>query len=407
MPTQEDQGLETVSTPTSDVSPLNLEKSLNQMHVLALGGAHQFAHVLPVACALERRFPGQVRFFVCTDSEADFVHQQVMSAGLALPKVIVIRLPFWAKALPAKSHKMARLILWGKRLCAGRVLLSAERTSTILRKLFRDCPPLVHIPHGAGDRAVGFEKRFTLFDHVLVAGHKDRDRLIESGFVTPDKCTVTGPVKLSFILAQDKPREPLFENGLPTILYNPHFSAQFSSMPSFGRHLIESVVADGRYNLVVAPHVRMAQLWTQEQRQEWMRLAVPGRVQIDLGSSACNDMTYTLGADLYIGDVSSQVYEFLVKPRPCIFVDAFNADWQDNEDYAMWHFGEVIQPSADPIAAIDRAILEHGAYVQQQKERMSYSMYGLTWEEDGSPTFKGRNVADDAAMQIALYAGVL
>lgn len=29
-------------------------------------------------------------------------------------------------------------------------------------------------------------------------------------------------------------------------------------------------------------------------------------------------MTYTPAADIYLGDVSSQSYEFLLDPRPCL-----------------------------------------------------------------------------------------
>jgi len=379
---------------------------LRRIHVLAIGGAHQFAHILPVASELERRQPGAVTFFVCSEEEAAIAQAQVRDLGGPCPAVEVMRLPGIAALMPRQLHKAARLIVWAGRLCDAAAILCAERTSTMLGRLRGDCPPILHIPHGAGDRAVGFEKRFTLFDHVMVAGRKDRDRLLASGFVEPEACTVTGPIKLATILSSTRPRPPLFDNARPTIFYNPHFSKKHSSVEVFGRKLIEAVVQDGRYNLVVAPHVRLARRWSARERREWEALAVPGRVMVDLGSARCNDMSYTLGADLYVGDVSSQVYEFLAHPRPCLFVDARGTDWQKSEDYAMWHFGEVIAPDADPVAALDRAFANHGAYLAWQRERMAYTIDGISWAPDGTPTFKGRNAVREAADQVERYAGL-
>jgi hypothetical protein len=41
-------------------------------------------------------------------------------------------------------------------------------------------------------------------------------------------------------------------------------------------------------------------------------MAVPGRVLVDTGSPQMIDMSHVAVADLYLGDVSSQVYEFLL-----------------------------------------------------------------------------------------------
>lgn len=377
-----------------------------RLHVVAIGGVHQFAHILPVAFELERRHPGQVTVFVCTGEEASAARARALESGGPVPQIVAMDLPRAMRMLPGNLHKTVRLATWAKRLCDADAILCAERTSTVLRRLRGDCPPILHIPHGAGDRAVGFEKRFTLFDHVMVAGEKDRERLLASGFVQPADCTVTGPIKLSTVLPAAAKRAPLFDNARPTIPYNPHFCRTLSSMEAFGRRLVEAVARDGRYNLVVAPHVRLARHLSARQRRQWQALAVPGQVVVDLGSARCNDMTYTLGADLYLGDVSSQVYEFLVRPRPCLFVDARGVDWRDSDDYAMWHFGDVIGADADPVAAIDRAFASHHAYLAWQRERMAYSIAGIGWTADGSPTLGGRNPVGAAAGIVERYAGL-
>lgn len=63
---------------------------------------------------------------------------------------------------------------------------------------------------------------------------------------------------------------------------------------------------------------------------------------IDFGSEKSVDMTYTQAADIYLGDVSSQVYEFIRTPRLCLFLNPHAVNWQNNPYYACWNFGIVI-----------------------------------------------------------------
>src|SRR3546814_2802606 len=94
-----------------------------------------------------------------------------------------------------------------------------------------------------------------------------------------------------------------------------------------------------RYNLVVAPHVRLFAEASDAERAAVAKLAVPGKVMIDLASDRLFDMSYTSGADIYLGDVSSQVYEFLATPRPCLFLNAHQVDWVGDPDYLFWKIG--------------------------------------------------------------------
>ena len=59
------------------------------------------------------------------------------------------------------------------------------------------------------------------------------------------------------------------------------------------------------------------------------------------------------------------------RPRPCIFINAHKIKWDENESYAMWKYGRVID---NPIN-LDKAIyesLENNYYYENQikhKER--------------------------------------
>ena len=92
---------------------------------------------------------------------------------------------------------------------------------------------------------------------------------------------------------------------------------------------------------------------------------------IDLGSNRLFDMSYTSGADLYLGDVSSQVYEFLATPRPCLFLNAHEVDWAGDPDYLFWTLGDVIDDLADLPKALDQAAARHPRYIDAQRERLA------------------------------------
>ncbi len=47
-------------------------------------------------------------------------------------------------------------------------------------------------------------------------------------------------------------------------------------------------------------------------------------------------MSYTTAADIYLGDVSSQVYEFLYEPRPCLFLNSHEFAWKSDPNFAHW-----------------------------------------------------------------------
>ena len=372
------------------------------LHVPAIGGAHQFAHFLPVAFELAESGTCDVRIFVLSPADAGEVEALAARLGRARPQIVVMDLPFAMQAMvPGALRKITLLLAWASRLRDADAILCAERTSTILRRLPGRCPPLIHIPHGAGDRAVGFEDRFRFFDRVIVAGAKDRDRLIRECCVAEENCFVGGPVKLAAMLRTGTDRPRLFAGKRPVILYNPHFHRRMGTGPAIARRLVDTVCADDRYDLVIAPHVRLGQELNSAARAEWESLAVPGRVLVDLGSARSSDMSYTLAADLYIGDVSSQVYEYLVCPRPCLFVNGHGADWRGNPDYAMWRFGPVIDPVDDLGAALDHAFASWPAFREAQMAKTQTAFDGIDWDAAGQVIFHGADPVERAAAIVA------
>ena len=72
-------------------------------------------------------------------------------------------------------------------------------------------------------------------------------------------------------------------------------------------------------------------------------------------------------ADLYLGDTSSQVVEFLIRPRPCVFLNAQGVDWRATEDHGFWQCGRVVDGLADLPAALDHAFAEQSRYEAAQR----------------------------------------
>ncbi|GEQ97145.1 glycerophosphotransferase [Iodidimonas gelatinilytica] len=248
------------------------------------------------------------------------------------------------------------------------VLVVPEKTSL---KLKRE-PGLEHLKivythHGAGDRAEAYYPELAQFDLVLAPGPKITDRLLASGLVKPENCAIVGYPKFSVIQSLGAPY-PRLPSGRKTVLYNPHYSRRESSWPTMGRAVLEYFGQSDRYNLIFAPHVLLYQRWFRHRARPLGRWRAVPHMHLDTGSDAVLDMTYMDGADIYLGDVSSQIYEFLHRPRPAIFLDARGVEgWQDDDSFKMWHAGDVVRSMADLPKALAEADARHGHYLPMQK----------------------------------------
>ncbi len=353
---------------------------------------HQVAHSLPIALALARQAP-EAEVVIATSNRrlTDEVKRLCAVDGTTLPiKELGLRRPLTRFAarhletvLPATKLGIYRDNLEFFRSLDA--LVVAEKTSLMLKTRYGlDGLRIIHTRHGAGDRAIGFDKASARFDHVLVSGPKIRERLINEAGLSPDRLSTVGYPK--FDLVPEHPvRLPFQDNGKPTVLYNPHPSPHLSSWYRHGRAVLEHFVRDDRYNLIFAPHVMLFHrrfVLTIDR----LRVDRPGiidekvlaapNIHVDLGSRASTDMTYTSAADIYLGDVSSQVYEFLHHPRPCLFLDSHGTDWRGDPNYAHWQAGEVISDPADLGGALDRAVQQHPKYlpIQQEMFRRSFDL---------------------------------
>jgi hypothetical protein len=289
------------------------------------------------------------------------------------------------------------LTLWDNRAELDRfdAIVAVEDTASLARLVGIRRPKLIYYPHGFGDRERGFSAMTRRFDHVLLPGPKTAERMLRQGLVRADNHSVVGPVKLETSLRLRRAAPPLFASHRSTVLYNAHKAPRLSSWDRFIEPILAQFAGQEDFNLLVAPHIKMFR-----RRPPMVKAAWEGRgsdrILIDVGSERLLDMSHTLAADIYVGDVSSQVYEFLAVPRPCVFLNAGGHDWRDDPNFAHWHLGDVVDDPGDVLEAVRAAPGRHGLYRARQ-EALAQASLG---PRDPSPS---RRAAD--AILTALAAG--
>lgn len=346
---------------------------------LFIGEPHQIFHALPIAAEMAA-MGRAVEVAVANPDHLRMVEQVRLAYPGFAPRITLLGQRGIARWLRDRGlFRNPRLpMLFGALpfLRQFDAIVVPERTTTAIRHFLPRRTRLIFTPHGAGDRAITFDARDRHFHFALVAGEKSEQRMLEAGTIRPGHYAVNGYVKLDLMPRLQSARQSLFANDRPTVLYAPHFRRDLSSWDRFGRDLIAWFAGQDRYNLVVAPHVRLFAEARDAERAAVERLAVPGKIAVDLGSDRLFDMSYTSGAHIYVGDVSSQVYEFLATPRPCVFLDAHGTDWRGDPDYLFWTLGDVVDDLADLPAALDAAPGRHPRYADAQRHRLAESIGG-------------------------------
>ena len=317
---------------------------------------HQVAHSLPIALRLAEMGTSAEVILVVTNERLRVEVERV--AGDAIGRTLTLVSLDLTRRRSRLAERLAGGLLPARKWFVLEdnldffrsldVLVVTEKTSLALKRRFGlDRLKIIHTRHGAGDRAIGFDRASAGFDLVLVSGPKIGERLVAEAGVDPARIAQVGYPK--FDLHRDTMADIPRDRRI--VIYNPHPSPHLSSWFRFGPGIMDWFVAHPEYRLIFAPHVMLFErpLAISIDR---LRVARPGPIEqrwrdadnilIDTGSRASTTMAYTNAADIYLGDASSQVYEFLFRPRPCVFIDAHHTVWRGSPDYAHWQAGPVI-----------------------------------------------------------------
>lgn len=272
--------------------------------------------------------------------------------------------------LPAKLPMLLRL---APRLWNVPVVICAEQTSLWLPRLLPMPARFVFTVHGAGPLNYNRDGRLRHASRLFVpSDYLTEDHVAHN--IARENIVVTGYAKSAFmasVVAED-----IFTLARPVLLYTPHWQRHRSSWWDWGREIVATLAAQDRYNVVLAPHQRLFEQ-DRSARAFLEGFADRQHMHLDSGSFAMVDGSYTAMADLYLGDSSSQIIEYLARPRPCIILDSPSMVWKPD---AYRQCGAVVNSLDALWSAITGAKEAHGAYrdVQQAFARQALGDVGTS-----------------------------
>ncbi len=343
---------------------------------------HQVPHAAPYAFELSRHYPEFAVVIACSSEQELAIARAIgkLYPGhhcqfKALQPVWYYRVvdPIISKAkFKRKDMVLCHNLDFFRTLDA---LVAPERHCIKLRTKYGLTDlKLIHTRHGAGDRAGGFDDRAHAFDLTLLPGQKYVDRLTALGYLPPDAYAVVGWPKFEVVGGLRQQTLRFFANDNPVVVYNPHFDQTVSSWHPMGLQVLDFFVANRDVNCIFAPHVVLFRRSKRHHAFLPKQYYDIPNILIDTDSAALSDMTYILAADIYLGDVSSQVYEFLLEPRPCIFLNGHGVAWQGNPYYLHWTLGQVVDDvQAGLRPALEKAFMSHPHFLPKQCEAFTYT----------------------------------
>ncbi|GGE82380.1 hypothetical protein [Sphingomonas prati] len=335
---------------------------ITDVAVLWLGEPLLIPHLWPIVDALARHRPDlTIDLWVSTSMHEALVMSwlQPHHGGLRIRRApgfvhITAFAPGQVVPLPPKIPMLARLagyLAWTK------VVLCAEQTSLWLPKMVPFMPPFIFTVHGAGPLNCS-RARLSHAHRILIPSALDIPQHRAQG-VAAERIVVTGYAKCSFV--GGRPARALFGDDRPVLLYAPHWQGHRSSWPAWGPAIVAMLTVQREWNVILAPHQRMFERVPEAKAL----IEAAGRadhVHVDTGSFATVDGSYTAAADLYLGDTSSQILEYIARPRPCVLLRPPGLSWDASGSGNYWGCGAVVESLGDLSGAIADAGARHGEY---------------------------------------------
>jgi hypothetical protein len=347
---------------------------------LFLHGTHHLFHIATTAMELSRlQDEYKVILLSCTEDHTKILKkiQQIYPENRC--EIINTKTPFRFKYLnykkksyPSPYDTIPRSVELLKD--ADFVITTSHSTPELFRKFRIKKPKILYQYHGCGDRRYGFDPELRRFDFMLLPGDYHLRRLLSENIIEREKTEIVGWPKLDYQVNIQELRGQLFPNHNPIVLYSPHWEEKLSSYKKWGEDIIKYFFNQQDLNLIFAPHVQIKH-WKNKYGYNINFDAYNcDTVHIDFDSVKSVDLSYLHIADLYLGDVSSIVYEWIaIKPRPCVFLNANTIQWRDNVDYRFWDFGPVVENIHELAVKLNKSFKDD-SFLHIQKERITEYM---------------------------------
>jgi len=343
---------------------------------LYLNGTHQLFHTAMTAfeCSrLQKEF--NVKLIACHPEHYEILNKMRDSFGSYDNEIVLLPFPFKFKYLNFKKKSYpspySTIKLVRNHLNNSVVVISTSHDlPKLLKKINYEQLKKIYQFHGCGDRSYSFDPEYRNFDLLLIPGKYHEKRLISEKIVNADKIRIVGYPKLDIPNNQKNGKTSFFNNKNPTILYTPHWDPELSSYKEWSREIIDYFKLNQQYNLILAPHIQLKHWKFKYGYDTNFDISKASNILIDFESINSVNGTYLYASDIYIGDVSSQVYEFLaVKPRSCIFLNPKKLAWKNNPDFKFWELGNVIEDFNEFDTVLSKSILQN-FYSELQSNRL-------------------------------------
>lgn len=190
--------------------------------------------------------------------------------------------------------------------------------------------------HGPPATKYGSNFEGTLVDLVICPGDSSTQGL--------DKRIISraGPIKLDYFKSQVE-KIKIFDNDLPTVYFNPHYSAELGACAwlEHGIKTLDYFSRSTKYNLVFAPHPNLKLKYDLSVCQSYANFS---NIIVDIDSPRLSNLFYTANCDIYLGDISSSVYEFIyLEKRKVILFRSFVKDEQLKNIYRFSYLIDSIE----------------------------------------------------------------
>lgn len=339
-------------------------------------GLHQLYHTAMIAMELSRLNDDfEVLCLSCNNEHTEVLEKIKSLFPNNRTKIVSLKQPLRYKYfnIKKKSYPSVNAMMKiGKKYFkdADYIVTTSHGTPKMLLKNKITKPILIYQYHGCGDRKYGFDPGFKRFNYMLLPGIYHQNRLIEENIISKEQTFIVGWPKFDYSLKIAPDGKKLFKNDNPVILYTPHWEPKLTSFNHYSEFLLNYFKKNKNYNFIFAPHILIKHWKTHYNYRTDFSEFESNNIIIDFGSSYSTDGTYLNNSDMYIGDVSSMVYEFIaLKPRPCMFLNAHNISWKNNVDYRFWNFGLVVESTNEFDFKFNEA-LSNEKHLEVQRSRI-------------------------------------
>ena len=341
---------------------------------LYLYGLHQLYHSAMIAMELgvitEKN---DVLCLSCNPEHTKILKQIKSFYPATKTEIVELAQPFRYKYLNLKKKLYPSVNAMVKRATkylkeADFIITTSHSTPKMLKKFNITKPKIIYQYHGCGDRKYGFDPGFKQFDFMLLPGKYHQARLMEEKIISENHTKVIGWPKFDYSGMAGETK--LFNNDNPTFLYTPHWKVELTSYNKFAEKILKYFSDNPQYNLIFAPHLLIKHWKTAYNYNINFGHFNSDNIRIDYGSDFSTNGAYLKFSDIYIGDVSSMVFEFIaMKLRPCIFLNAHNITWKNNADYRFWEYGQVVDDLEQFDNVVNKSIGD-ASFANLQKTRV-------------------------------------